>query len=190
MCAAHVFHGRTTRLSPAIVFGILIPAFMLLPESHAASDQEYLQFEREREHFELFSDCAPAGLQVFVDESITGLGLTKEKIRGIAEARLRAARLYREKENPAPYLALAVQTAGPAFLVDLRYVKSVITLDPRIFNAKPSLWPPDMFGQANTWSELWFGTFQGTDFIQLQISKVIDQFAADYLRVNEEACSS
>ena len=174
-------------LVPAL-FGIK-PVFAEIGEKPQAKlEQEYRQFEREREHFELFSQCVPVGLQVFVDESITKLGLTKEEIRRMAEARLKAASLYREKDNPFPYVTLAVQTAGRAFLVDLRYWKGVVTLDPRIFNAEPSTWPPEMFGESATWSDLSFGTFKGKDFIQLQISKTIDLFIADYLRVNEADC--
>ncbi|MDE0405060.1 MAG: hypothetical protein OXI53_07080 [Nitrospira sp.] len=109
------------------------------------------------------------------------LGLTKSDIKDAAESRLRGARLYTNK-LAAPYLRITITILKSAYSVDLRLIKAV---------------SEDRYSQVHGFAATWIdkhtgshsGGFAGGSFILSGLSRLLERFIADYLRVNESACS-
>ena len=104
--------------------------------------------------------------------------LTEERVRTMAESRLRAARLYDSREG-VPYLAVTIFTLddGPAFVWQIRLSK----------------WLRDSMTELErgsfTWEDLGYGTHGGdAGFIMQGLSEDLDGFILEYLRVNEGYC--
>ena len=128
---------------------------------------------------ELFNDCGPMGLVVEeLSDDATDIGLTEEALWALTESRLRAARLY-PTDLPGPTTAMLfvrVHVAGGAFDLSIRYNKVVIDLS-------------GTRSQSATWSTT--DTHDGNlQRIVLSMSQHLDEFLAEYLRVNELACGS
>ena len=133
------------------------------------------------ERFRLFNECQPINLSVVVQ--ITGqdrtmireLILTEEQVQTTAEARLRSARLYDpEKLND---LRIAVQVVGIAFHISFDFRKAVWD------GASEELW------WTPTWESASLGSHAGDENLILSsVSRKMDEFLVEYLRVNEEAC--
>ena len=133
------------------------------------------------ERFRLFNACQPMELVIEgmgTDEA--AIGLTENALQAAAESRLRAARLYTgdSKKADYAYLYVHVSVVGRAHSVRVRYKKMVT----------------DAFGEsfpATTWHIGGIGTHGGdAGFIMSFLSQQLDQFLAEYLRVNEAACES
>ena len=141
---------------------------------------------RERqERFQLFADCAlivpDVNLQFSEDHDVEGL--TEERLKHAIDSRLRAARLY-ESPDPAlrrttdwTILGVFVHVVGPAFHVEVQLRK--LLRDP--------LTSED--GIAGTWDRSVTGTHSGgAEHIVGQVTRHLDEFLDEYLRVNESAC--
>ena len=140
--------------------------------------QAEIDIERKIELFELYTFCSPLYLVVFElpEEGAKATGLTREAIENRVESRLRSARIYSEE----PYdsrLYVLVNIVGAAFSIEIGLLKGLN--DPK----------SDHFHGAITWRSGSTGTY-GTDgnYILSSVSKHLDKFIAEYLRVNEKDC--
>lgn len=126
------------------------------------------------DRFQLFNECRPMALLVEgLSEDAAGIELTKERIRTIAEGRLRAARLY-TAETQWPYLYVNINVVGPAFSFAVHYMKNLY--DPL----------SDATLAVSTWRRGQTGTHGGNAGYILQgLSEHLDRFVLEYLRVNE-----
>ena len=134
-------------------------------------------FEERYARFELFADCGPMRLVVEeLNEAATKIGLTREAIQAAAESRLRSARLY--SAEAVPHLYIQVTVAGQAFNAATQYKKRVHD-------------PLSGFRfLAPTWNISSTGTHGGNSgYILSGVSRYLDQFLVEFLRVNEEACA-
>ena len=126
--------------------------------------------------FKLFSECRPMGLTIDVGNDATEIGLTDERVKTIAESRLRAARLYGSSAW-ATYLYVNVNVVGRAFSSSVGYRKWLKDVE------------FDLGGVAETWNTSLAGTHGGdAGYILQSVSEQMDRFVAEYLRVNESAC--
>ena len=127
--------------------------------------------------FQFLNECKPMGLVVNpLPPDGAALSLTQERIRTLAESRLRAARLFSDDLLPA-YLEVNVRVLGLAFAVEIRFSK--VLYDP----VSNEYWP------SETWRNSAFGTHgRDGDYIMQFLSEKMDQFLVEYLRVNEDAC--
>ena len=153
---------------------VLLPLAALLVSTVAGQDPPGRE-----ERFKLFNDYGPMGLVVedLSDDAIA-IGLTKKALRAVVESRLRAARLYMEDLAGAniAMLQVNVHVAGRAFNLSVRYNKVV----------------PDPLGTTSR-SATWSTTSTHGGNVQrpvLSMSQHLDEFLAEYLRVNESACGS
>lgn len=133
----------------------------------------------ERDRFRLFTRCMPLGLIVEVQgEQADEIELTEERVRTMAESRLRAARLYSSRPG-VPHLRVTFLTLddGRAFVAQMQLSKWL---------------RDDMTGLERgsyTWQSLGFGTHAGdAGFIMQGLSEDLDGFILEYLRVNEGYC--
>lgn len=126
--------------------------------------------------FQLFNECRPVSLVVeHLPSDATAVSLTRERIRTLAESRLRAARLF---SGPAlQYLYVNVNVSGPAFSTRIAFNKRVF--DPVSRET----------GSAATWNAGVTGRHGGNGgYIMQHLSEALDRFVLEYLRVNEDAC--
>ena len=153
-------------------------AAAMLAAAVPAAGQVQDPYATQAERFQLFSECAP--MQVWAGAFVTDAdavarSLTNEALRATAESRLRAARLY---ADAAPYgLSIAVNVTGPAFSIGVDFDQWLLNPSTR------------QQGWARTWTRGSVGT-HGNDagYIRSFVAEYLDQFLADYLRVNESAC--
>ena len=133
---------------------------------------------QDRARFELFANCQPMRLVVEdLHSDASDIGLTKASIQAAAESRLRSARLYDSTPFTYPYLYINVNVVGGAFSISLQYSKRVY--DPL----------SDSNGLATTWIIGSAGTHGGrADFILSFVSRHMDKFLVEFLRVNEGSC--
>ena len=131
------------------------------------------------DRFALLNECAPMALLVTpVPDDAAEIGLTEERIRTMAESRLRAARLFSTSREPfQPYLHIIVTVVGPAFSQAIEYYKV-------LYDIRSA-----MSFSTETWSRGVTGT-HGRDagYILQSLSEGIDEFVLEYLRVNDDAC--
>lgn len=128
--------------------------------------------------FELFADCRPMYLVVeSLHPDTPKIGLTEEDIQAAAESRLRSARLYHSIRS-APYLYINVNVVGRGFSISLEFKKDVYDL------------LSGNRGLATTWDRGSAGTHggSGANYILSSISRHMDKFLVEFLRVNEKAC--
>ena len=129
------------------------------------------------DEFRLGNKCQPIGLIV---ESIDGdgakMGLTQEDITTTVRSRLRAARIYRDLEDRVPYLYVNILVVETAFNISLEFNKWLS--DP--------ISGREQFG--TTWDKSVTGRTSGADYVLSSLSRRMDQFIDEYLRVNELAC--
>ena len=129
--------------------------------------------------FQLFNNCAPMRLVVEdLSDAATEIDLTAERLVLAAESRLRGSRLYTAGIGASLYLN--VNVVGDAFSVSLEYKKHVRDL------ASDEVYP------ATTWITGSTGTHgrTGAEFIVSSVSRHLDRFLTEYLRVNEAACNA
>ena len=129
------------------------------------------------DRFHLFNRCGP--MDVVVENLTTDaseINLTKNSLQAAAESRLRAARLY--SADAPPYLYLNVHVVGGAYSIELSYKR-------RVCHSAIS-----QCGYAKTWDRGSTGAHgRNAGFIRSNVSRHMDQFLVEYLRVNEESCS-
>ena len=129
----------------------------------------------ETENFQLFTHCQPVSLYVGVTENF---GLTEERVRTVAESRLRAARLY----NPIPFSAFSLSVYVDT--MERGHFTFQVFLEKKLFDpVTTESW------LAVTWKTGQFGN-AGNDagFIIQAVSEQMDKFINEYLRVNERDC--
>ena len=166
--------------------GMALTRRVLLPFSFAAlltvvagQDSEY----RERlERFRLFNACSPMELviETLTDKEAT-IGLTKEALQAAVESRLRTARLYTVDSAKANYSWLYVN-----ILVVVRAYSIRVLYHKRVTDEFGETFPAPTWGAVKGTT----GTHGGNaDYIVSSLSRHLDNFLAEYLRVNESACN-
>jgi len=140
-----------------------------------------------REQFQLFTNCARVVADVYLRfaEDSEVEGLTEERLRRAIDSRLRAARLFESRDSALhrsgtgwTVLEAWVTVVGRAFHVEVQHRK--VLSDPLTSQA----------GIATTWKRSTTGT-HGDDgeYVVGPVSRHLDEFLDEYLRVNESACA-
>ena len=131
------------------------------------------------DRFRLFNACRPTPVVITISDQ--DIGLNRESLRAMVKSRLRLAGLYTEDPIKADFARLYVRVTlwGPAYTVEVQYEK-VVT---------------DKYGESYstaTWQGFAYGTSGDATyiFIESSLSGILDDFLAEYLRVNEAACES
>ena len=144
---------------------------VVLPGHLAAQDNSL-------ERFQLLTNCTPIDLVVEgLSDDAADIRLTTERIRTIAESRLRAARLYDSASSLNLYVRIGV--VGPAFSTEVEFRKVLLdAVSASVFT-------------ASTWEESRLGTHGGdAGYILQGLSELLDDFVLNYLRVNADACNA
>ena len=160
------------RLTILLIFAFAVCVFGS-PASADDIDESITSLDR----FQLWSKCEPFGLVVEdLSDDAAKIGLTKEAVLTAVRSRLRAARLYSEQPSRNS-LYVNIGVIGPAFDVDIAYNKWV----------KDDI--SDEYARIATWSISSIGTYsRDSSFILSAVSRGMDRFIDEYLRVNASAC--
>lgn len=165
------------RFSTALVLTLGLLPLIISAETWAAGDNQkpYFQF------FALFTNCQPVTLTVDLDPG--RLALTEADIRNLVESRLRAAKIYTDEVRAyMPIFSVQVNVVEDAFGVQLELTKALY--DKALYDSGL-----EFSGPAPTWSRWITGTHNysgGGAFILSALSQLMDEFLADYLRVNQK----
>ena len=131
--------------------------------------------------FQLFTNCEPMRLLMEgFNKHSSKIGLTFKPIRNAAESRLRAAELYTPKLlGTDSFLYININVVQQAFGISLEFWKKV---------------RDEYSGQIYstiTWRVMRTG-LHGNDpsYIVNAVSQSLDEFLAEFLRVNEKACKN
>ena len=146
---------------------VIVAGCLLVGEGLAQDSQD---------RFELFNYCYPMRLVVEgLPPDAAEINLSEESIQAALESRLRSARLYDSVGIDRLYSR--VNVVGAAFSIELEFMKVVQDLD------------SDETRLASTWETGSTGT-HGSDagYILSAISRHMDRFLVEFLRVNETAC--
>lgn len=138
----------------------------------------------------LHNDCGPIGIRVgTLGTSALTIGLSNALLRDLMRNRLTAARLYggdASTDAIFPNLYLDVTVIDTAYSVRL-LMRRILC---------PSTRNKPEHGLAvcvpmTSWEEGMLGLHGGdANYIQLSVSERLDSFLAEYLRVNEDSCST
>ena len=164
---------RNTRLS-IFVAAAALALSLLAQEAIGETMEEQLA------RFYLFTNCEPMHLVVeSLDSDDKEFGLSKEALQAAAESRLRSARLYTEGGLVDIYLYVNVSVVGAAFHISVELNKYLY----------------DNYSDDSGFSSTWWTGVTGTHgqdpgFILSSLSGQLDRFLVEYLRVNEEACTT
>ena len=151
------------------------------------TDEESTNYEAARDMFDFFNSCE--GMTYYVKTWGKGSkdsALSESDIANAVDSRLRAARIFRENTQGAKsYFNVYVTWAGNAASLDVGFEKPGFA-DP--YSTHRSFqFPRGM----ETWRKSWFvhqGGLSSGDVLA-QLSKYLDEFIVNYLRVNsDEAC--
>ena len=170
--------------------------------------------EQQREMFELYTHCHPISLIVSVFGNHTEIDLDQNQINTAIESRLRAARIYRDYDGIGPGLFVSIGISDNGFAVMMVFRRVLYNRSKKpAFNARligeiagtaseddinlmqegrrRGLLPP-YSGVASTWSSsLIVGTHDGDEtYVRIVVNDMLDEFLADYLRINEWACNN
>jgi len=129
------------------------------------------------DRFKLWNSCRPMHLTVEdLHKDAAGIGLTREAVIVAARSRLRAARLYRAAPG-TPFLSISVNVVGAAFGALVEYNKWMTDRASGVSRGGPA------------WSTASTGTHGGNaPYILSSVSRHMDKFIDEYLRVNAAAC--
>lgn len=162
------------------IVALCIPLEKIGTEEPSLSDRQQtsitLTFEERYERFQLFNYCLPMGIVVEnLNENAEGIGLHQSTLSAAVESRLRSARLF---DNDAQnYLYLNVLVSGRAFSINLEFNKT-------LYDSSSGY-----SFRATTWHVGSTGTHgKDTGFIINGVSRHMDEFLLEYLRVNEDHC--
>ena len=170
----------------AIVLGLLLllapgagaEKYTLTPLSEA-EQEEFDAAAAMVDKFKLFDGCRPMELMVSLYPDVNEIGLTEESLRIIAESKLRAAHLY--APDAVSIFHVYVETldgASASFIAGAKYYKQVLDLGSNVSNL------------ATMWESGDLGTHDDDKgFILTAVAEHVDEFLADYLRVNDPLCS-
>ena len=144
----------------------------------------------------LFTGCQPVALSLELKDDERNTDLTEDRIRSMAESRLRSARLLDQTSDVA--LRVKAWVIGPAFHSNVSlYQPAYISLGHTWPNLRQRLIHepsepvtlPGAFAYAATWEHNQLGMHGGDGGYILQaLSESSDAFIAEYLRVNDAAC--
>lgn len=162
-------------------------AGLVLGGSLAMTQPPALAVPEQVERFQLWNDCQPMALLLEIAPDLRE-GILFAGARDAAESRLRSAHLYTDSSLTSgmipvdlSYLVIAIATfdesGNQPFNVTLRYYKPVT--DKATGN----------YSQAATWLNGVIG-LGDNDFILAQLARNLDTFLANYLRVNDTACTA
>ena len=155
---------------------ICLAVFLCLSSTYAFAANDYQAFK----DFQLFTKCEQIRLVVQHGGNLRSdamkNGLSNESIQNAAESRLRSANLYTNKRLDS-YLFVYIHVVGNAHTISVQFNKTVI--DKFTGHSFP----------APTWDTGSIGT-HGNDpgYILSGLSRHIDKFLVEFLRVNDEAC--
>jgi len=145
-----------------------------LEDLFACSEAEDLK------RFKLCNICRPVRLEIEdLRRNATDIGLTEDRLRIIAESRLRAARIYTdsEEESNGAGLRILVAVGLGVSSVQVRYFKHLF--DPVSLRSSIHV----------TWQTVSNSEHGGDSRVIIQsVSEQVDKFLVEYLRVNEEHC--
>ena len=129
------------------------------------------------ECFQLYTACHPIDLVVEnLPSGAEDIGLQKQAVINAAESRLRSARIY--DPSAWEYLYVQISIVSGAFGINLHFRK-VLTDH---WTSQTQL--------ATTWIHGSTGTHGGdSQYVLGFLSKHLDTFLVDFLRVNEPACN-
>ena len=133
------------------------------------------------DRFDLFHGCDPIFLEVWLhDDKKTVEGLTEERLRFAAESRLRSARVYVRYASGfnTPRLRVSASVGKYFFTVSVAFSKTLHDLHSELRDF------------VVTWERDTVQPHQRLESALLDLSGFLDEFLAEYLRVNEEACKS
>ena len=161
--------NRKISLSVPLIWALVL--FSSIPSSVGET------YEERNNRFRLFSNCSRMDLVVEnLPADAKKIGLTTEAIQAAVESRLRSARLY-DSERLVPYLYINVLVVGNSFSVSVEYKKSVY--DSLSGESMP----------ATAWELSTTGSHGGdSGYILSTVSRNMDRFLLEFLRVNEKAC--
>lgn len=164
-------------LSPGLSVSAPSKRFKLDPRFDPGPELPVIKYkpEQEKARFELFNNCIPIDILIEkLDRNARKIGLTKKSIQNAVESRLRTARLYNAKGWA--YLYININVIKPAFHVSTSFHKRVRDV------------MSGHFSNALTWNIGTTGTGSAT-YILSTLSEHVDEFLAEFLRVNEKACN-
>ena len=156
-----------------LYFALILSAPVALGEDDKLLEELLIVMER----FNLFNHCKPIKLPelILLDDDAKKIGLSDKSILTAAESRLRAARLYDENANNS--LLIQINVFQSVFSMNVYFTK-------RLFDPVT-----DVYMYVSTWRKGVTGTHgQDSSYIMSSLSQLLDQFFAEYLRVNESAC--
>ena len=153
---------------------LFVAVFLCLWNTHVYAVEETSEATK---RFQLFNNCQQICLTVHeLSDNAVKLGLTRKSIQNATEIRLRSAHLYDNRPLNS-CLSVGVYVFEQVFLAELGFRK-------RIFDRFS-----DHNGLALTWRT---GKFERhgnrSELIMSHVSRLIDQFLVEFLRVNDEAC--
>ncbi len=129
------------------------------------------------DRFELLNDCQHIDLLVTLQTSDSAnIDLAEDDIVTAVRSRLKSARLYGETSTYG-LLQVFVHVVGNGYTIDVDFHKPVVD----VISAESML--------ANTWSVGSTGTHGGDGgYVLSFVSRHVDKFIDELLRVNAEAC--
>ena len=135
----------------------------------------------EYDRFRLWSDCRPMDLVVEeLGEEAAAFGLTRELIADAVGDRLASVELVDQTFDwPVPYLYLQVNVVDDAFSISIQFLKPVL----------------DYASSLTFLTTTWDGQSAGlhgnnAEFVVANVMRHVELFLADFLRVNEPACTT
>ena len=165
------------------VRGLLIALAVMLPSCAGAEPRDRM------ERFALSNECRAVDFIVDLKGG-RGLGLTEAGISAAAESRLRAARLYDGDAPDYLYANVIALSANPqgggrrlgyAVNVSIQFKRRLCWEEDRSFCSWGEVW--NRAGLLVTGRD-------GSAYVMEDFREKVEEFLADYLRVNEEACKA
>ena len=142
--------------------------------------------ETRQEQFQLYNACKPMDIDVALQADSAVEGLSEKNIQAAIESRLRTARLYDSWPSTSLSAYVHIMSAGVGsiqtgwvYTIDLRFNKRVRDEASVVSRLAPT-WERGSLGTASMDSV--------ADAIVNSIRDRMDEFLAEYLRVNEDAC--
>ena len=139
------------------------------------------------DRFYLWNYCRPLNLTVEVlSDDARKVGLRESDIETAVRSRLRGARIYDEKRIPTLYVN--VNVVGLAFAIRVEFQRPVRVLNAPYWIEAVEM-DPALVNLASTWDTGSVGTHGRHDaYILSSVSRHVDKFIDEYLRVNADAC--
>ena len=160
----------------AVVAGIL-PS-QIAGDTHGNTVVKTLDSYDGPQRFQLFNRCQPIVPVIAELPEGASIGLSEDALRAAVESRLRSARLY-QSDAPLAGAVLYVRVSvsrSRAFVLNVSFMRRLQDATNR------------SSGLAATWARGIFGVTSRADLILSALSQHLDEFLAEYLRVNESAC--